>query len=828
MSGVANPKITGQHFALGRFTYQFFGSAEKLYRDWVDPDSPYYNSRYCQRGYVTAVHAQKQNDGYVLKAKPIVSSIEEGDWKFANTVYELNDLSLIVPSHQPDGVGLRVFYPELNDRRYGDWQLTSSLGQAVQCTSFGNLSGANSYYINHEDYGYDYAWDFFRRSRNGKSSAPYSDFYRQGAIQAIVHPDYGTRYFIIAHDVNQNFYAYPLKTYGAIVPEPGWFDDIKTNVPNDVVRMAQVPWPDGVNLLVAGRSAGVPMPSDYLDRIKSLWMFHPNGQKAVTIVTHRGEPWANDSFTSSKYRDGVLDTELQEDYPILVEINLQITVTGENDGDFTFAMTLGEVIDSRTDSRNPLATAYALVDMGSVQQGDLLVLEYENRVSNFVKGEYIQRPIEATIAKVKARQAEWVSVREWLAIYAAFPSAPDDDDQFSPKLDDFAELANYGTVSEITNHHFFYSTQVNSMDLGSLSFSLSPMMWVNGYVTFVGQGSSVTTGANAASIRVYCFNELVEQTAVGHPTLQTRLNELFDLQLDWWETFTVVHANETLSFTETVDEGEVFGDDGVLSAFGNDWTIRQGGSYPYRVNQTSSFNQVPLFPENSIIYQPTIFKFFDSFPVVRPGFQSSDAYNTIATPETGDFTDYPFGVILLNKAYLTTLNAHDNPLYRFAVHPNGSYAYFYGPIMARNSFFVEDQAPFDDLAQTRVDKIVFRERKNGQVTTLAESTHVDCLNQAFGKSLTSSSYDYTIESNVVNSLSIKFKPNTKDIGEYDWYSMNTIPPIGVNWSQQFLISGWHYIYPIMPASFVGDVRYSTWSPFGVFPNPKIEGLWGFA
>lgn len=712
----------------GEGYYEFFGSGPTLNAAYEDPLAP---GRYLPAGF-----AERLRSGTRVAAE--VSTDVESDselWPYNADPQSVNDYLTFTPHHQPDLMSVREwFMGNSNGEAQGYPRLMTQWQQNHPCSGMGVISGGSSQYTVVNDYGYDYGPTYFASvGEEGLNKTPDSDWYGQACLYTANDEAYGDRRFIIMVDINSRFYAYPVDGYGDTILFATYAGE-KGNVPAELTQSEDCPWPSWVTVHGLGVTdvEGGGSLSDQVERLRPLWSFSNDGTRAACVIGHRDAAWADAYYTS--YDPWNTSRPVQEDHPGVVEVAFTIALTGTENGDFTFAVTLRQSIYSDDAEFSPVAVAYALKTMNGVPANVLLMLDYEHYTDNLgcavsqvapteeVTDLYdLTHPNMATIAVIKWQDEEineWVEVRRWLAWYACYPDVIGDqgtstileENKFYPTILDFPEM----TDGTITFNHFAYLGQIIALDLRSLSVIVAATVQTQGRIetpdTF-----QMSYGTDAAAIVAIMFNAEVQRETIGHPLVSPVASEMFDLTSTYPDisSMTRFYPNATL-------DGVMY-NPGIGTAiddvtYYSTLTIRDGAgnSSSHLVRHASETGLGDFYPaligftDPEEIHGPRIFSFFDGRLCVRPGFRWRDSSGLVAGESS--FYGYPWGAIQHNRVLTQTMTAiNGGP--RIVVHPDGSYAYHAGPFAAHVGInaMIDDETSAvlitDDYEQVTLDRI---------------------------------------------------------------------------------------------------------------------------
>ena len=266
---------------------------------------------------------------------------------------------------------------------------------------------------------FDIGPTFFEGSdipKKGRGIVPDSDWYKRSAYCVAEHPVFGKRAFIIMTDITNKFYAYPLGTLDLTLSQGSPFEDqlIKTNLPAQYVKSQDAPFPDWVRKPPSGQLArdwykanppsGEPSVEVWRRKYASKfpqyrWSFNSTATRAVTVaffdyeeiigkdqVNEPPPPTPND-FANIGQKVGLgpkngFQYDIKEAIPGLVELKIQISITGPNAEDFDFGLSLGSQINPDTDKRYIVAADYSWGPKpGKPSYGadldDLVIMEFD-------------------------------------------------------------------------------------------------------------------------------------------------------------------------------------------------------------------------------------------------------------------------------------------------------------------------------------------------------------------------------------------------------------------------------------------------------------------
>ncbi|MBK8508974.1 MAG: hypothetical protein IPL51_10085 [Candidatus Competibacteraceae bacterium] len=844
--------------------YQFFGSLERLYRDFQDPSL---KGRLLPRGCAVAVDQNRDKAICTPLVSSVIAPSGERKWPYSGNP-SLTDRHLrSSPFHQPDGAGFRQWYaaaeppvkpPAKPPKRAPKWVMTT-WQQARPCAGFGAYSGGSAAAFDAVDLGYDRAPTLFSGNRGARKAPRGADWYGQACLREVEG-----RRFVVMVDAQNVFYCYPTGGYEPATGPPTHPGE-SGNVPASAIKTRKCPWPDWVTDEPCGQKAldAGEGRETVRNRLRPLWAFNRAGTRAVCVAAGRRSAWS-DGYWSSEVRDnaGALLFRALEDTPGIVEVELGVTVTGSGPEAFEFRVALAPGSGTPANELAPVAAGYLLRPYRDFPADTLVVLDYRHFTdiealepydgvfpAGYVPGAHpplfkLRRPVKATKARVMARGAdgEWNGVRDWLAYYAAYPTRYDPR-PFGPHIEDFPELEAYRGQPDYVQH-FTYICQVNAMDLGALAFCLSPTVKTIGDVRSP-DNHFLTYGAEAAGAVTVVWGEDVERVWLGHPLLRATCEALFDRTAEFLddETLKPLHCGATASGHPSAYGWQ--GDTELETATRFQWLLlADGANAPPPARLVANADEPGLLDFDAIRHNPAlagadavsaprIFSYFDGFPVVRPGLRHTR--DGVLQPGESSFGGYPLGALHHASVIFLTLNALNALGNRFAVHPDGSWAIFAGPFAARSKLALYADngvpAPLPDLAfeQGVTDRIVLvtaRETGEGRFSTTetvtAETTHAEALERAFALDK-APRYLFDLR---VDGASVEFRPASDDPGAQPWSAAVTLAPLGVGWTTQgYIRRRWTNEF-CFGSDFIERKPSLNYSPLTTFPTPRMES--GFA
>lgn len=587
--------------------YQFAGTGDVRYQDFESLEIP---GRYFPKLYYTLVKpllingvpvnklkppgikALEEGEELQVHAVPLISNFDEGvsvqddieyRWDYVPNLYDVHNIVGTPPKkltgwlvNQPDGAGYNIWYGiQANSFLVTTWS------QGITPTLFPVLSSGIGIgtSITPYDNGYDFPPILFSVRGDpirGLQYRPYpkesSNWWRGGCYQDVKSDTYDvSRRFIIYHDIDHKFYAFPTSARNSDLPEGespkwGWLGFYKTAYPS---------WPSGVDASKIG--AGNIFDINNFE-YRPDWVFSHNGKYAVCIACLIDDPMSDGSFTREQYyNDGTYRGKSRESTPIVVEVEFLITITGKNPEDFNFTLITQRIIDPRDDGRAIVHAGYAVRDFPGygIVADDLLILEYtmymtdpDQRIGDLYRGPlggeatlYISEhvlyhhPNVCTVAQIKNigrdDAVDGTVLIEWMADYYGSMSSlsrlglPDPFYDFSPTImewmEERADKHPSAFRTELLGGHCLYNTHIQSIDLTTLTVLITATLEMSGNILYnvlageyVGDSGQATvindnqTIAGALQVLMVFGNEESKEYA-GYAGLETSIKAMFNL-----------------------------------------------------------------------------------------------------------------------------------------------------------------------------------------------------------------------------------------------------------------------------------------------------------
>lgn len=823
-----------------RARYQFFGSLERLYKRWSDSS---YAGYYFPQGNAVSVEQVKNQ----VIVTPLISSItdpgSDGGWPYHKTPLLTDRYMRSKPFHHPDGLGFRQWFAAGSSatKKCPAWLMTS-WQQALPLAGLGAMSAGSAARSDFKSLSFERGPTVFAGSLVGAlKTVEGSDWPGQAALcQA------EGRWFVITVDANNDFFCYPVAS-------------VEQGIARSVsAKRVSCPWPEWVTsepCSKAALDAGVSQ-QEVWTRLRPMWAFNRAGTRAACIAAHRLAAWADTRCTSSYYReDGVFGYQPQEDLPGIVEVEFAITIRGD---DFEFSVRCLREIDPRNTPYAPVAVGYLLRPIQDWPVDTLMMLNYQHFTDvlavappETIPEEYdparhppihdMRRPTKKTVAQVLALDAagEWREVRRWLAYYACYPLKRHPR-FFTPKIEEFPEMAAYRGQADYANH-WTYICHINAMDLSGLAFSLSPTISTIGAVRDEATQPVryLTYAAESAGLITIVWNQEVDRQRVGHPVLQETALAMFDgvapfLDAPAWTalscaaTARYAHCNLFVGLTdlETATRYQWMSIDDP--AFGTHPPQLLVNAAETKLLEFLNFRFALPFAQATDAAAPLLFSYFDGVPVLRPGLCIKR--DGEVSPEFGDFDGYPIGALHHSSVVLLTTHPLSVFYHRFSLHPDGSWSQWVGPIAAKSVLYLRDvngvKVPLPpDLSfeQSSFDRIVLRstsrDANGSEQVTVAETSHAEAMRSAFRLPAVPV-YRFDLR---IRGASVQFRPASDDPTPHGWYDADSTSPLGIRWiTQSYSKRRWLNQYGL-GEFFETQPPYQGYSSALTFPCPRMEG-----
>lgn len=425
MSGWGNRDLSGLRFSLGKSDgYQFSATYNNRIQDQQLPFGGIYSPS------LSYVHVSPKMKNGVLEitAIPLVSNLESDTneiprWEYIPNLMDIHniykeDVSKKIKvwyAMQPFGLQHQQWFGVKCDT----FLITTwSQGQNTYLQKTSAYSaGYGSVDLSYRDDGFDLSPSMgsskSKKIRLKRFFPRNTDWQRHGClvdVTATIDDQTINRKFMICHDVNALFYAFPISARNTNVAVNESF--LSGFVETENVKTAEVPWPTFVSDNI-GKAE-----TDYRPDFK----FSHDGHRAVCIAKKIDDPWSFGGITShASTNSGVVP--IKESATVLVEIEFDIQITDVGLSDFTFNISVNRSIDPNVTGRSIIAADYAVKDFSEygISADDLIILEYKMLIKDFCLDNHAHHPLLATKAQVKSLGVASLDgdvVYEWLAHFS--------------------------------------------------------------------------------------------------------------------------------------------------------------------------------------------------------------------------------------------------------------------------------------------------------------------------------------------------------------------------------------------------------------------------
>lgn len=722
------------HITAGGGNYQFTssGPAVKMGRLAAIPaDLPL--------GYAVKVGVVKGK----LKATPLGSTVEADTehpprWPYSTNPSAMNEMLVKKDIWQVQHVTEHVHYPSKKSgaavAKYpflvSSWAPSTSVLGLLKNSSVPATNGGQT------DFMYDAAPSLFQAGGEGgplggSGLVPDADWYRRAATCVVEHPEYGSRRFVVMVSADNKFHAYPTSSEidPALVDDsPYQAQQIKTNVPEKFVKRAAAPLPVWCRQSAmssrdefAGAAGDPGQETQYVREVPQyLWEFNSAGTKACCVVFEDLEQPAGFNFSRPIYLlPGAGGGEVGETLPGLLELGIDIALTGEDPEEFTFALRVLQALRPSVDSRYFLAANYSWVvpaetpdpppkpppkepPPNTADLDDLIVITghvyhtsqtrsrfYEPVKLNIYAGKGVLRVRNLTKGTVVMEFISYNSNQRYMNEYPNISAA-----------ESSAYETNIGATESFTA-----SSSLVAHDLRILAFAVQQRFVVNSLGLHPnGVPNAPGSMRQAQRLQVYAYNKLVQEKYLdpGHP-LNPRV--------------AAVH--------EDVETDHLF--EFPCNSIGQ-FETNQRYIHPTGNPLVTSANN----PYYGFRWYQSAYWYLATVPLLRPRYASIDTAGWYTRGE-GPFQA---GALLYAQMVLPAVSP-DMPVVhdKFAVHPDGSWSLVTAPF-----YYYAGDTDLDEpypsrrpmtaaaMRQGRIDIICLRSGGKKIMTT-----HLECLNEAYGK-----------------------------------------------------------------------------------------------
>ena len=354
----------------------------------------------------------------VLKAKAYASSVQADSqdpqrWTFLEGARAL-EFGIHFPikgSWQVQAANHHTFYPldssgTSSSGVAGYPLLRSSWSSSSPLCSLGDKGGVRSIVTSDFDVQYDIAPALVQSGMSkpvGGGTAPDADWYRRAALRRVtnpLHPEFGSRLFVVMSDISNNFHAFPVKDsdeslwQGAESAWPG--QNIKTNIKPTNTKSAAAPLPAWCRKPVGPSRRFSADHNPLIEHIPGLlqhvpqyrWAFNSACTRACSVVlevipgipcdppnaAHTPRRWV------ARYTDDAKEVDIEESLPGLAEISIALELTGPDLNDFSFSLALQTDLRPSAQNLFVMAADYAWTipvageAPGPAQRDDLMLM----------------------------------------------------------------------------------------------------------------------------------------------------------------------------------------------------------------------------------------------------------------------------------------------------------------------------------------------------------------------------------------------------------------------------------------------------------------------
>ena len=312
--------------------YQFFCSGTSVFSGEFESTI---------KGYALRVeYDRKDKDADRLKANALGSTLEPSTddppkWKYYADPDKMSDLLPYRKSFQIQALPEPQYFPGAQGPLFigSAWTASNEVNDL-------SVHGANRGQSTGTDVGYDMAPSLFRKRGNPRIAAPDADWYRRAAYTRVDSAVHGSRSFCLMTDVSGYLHVYPANEvrYDLLTEESPYLDQsIKTTVRNRFVLSKNIPHPAWAQPYpaTAARDDDDPLniATHYPPHNGKRWAFNSTGTRMVS-VTLGTVPIPPLGDTPDKPELIGQSFGFSEATMGLVEVGIQITITGANSEDF--------------------------------------------------------------------------------------------------------------------------------------------------------------------------------------------------------------------------------------------------------------------------------------------------------------------------------------------------------------------------------------------------------------------------------------------------------------------------------------------------------------
>lgn len=332
---------------------------------------------------------------YPLVAKPFASSVERDEqeparWKFAagQDALDFGKYFPVKGSWQIQAHNAHAYFPKDRSGSFSSGTsphpvLRSSWSSASPISSLTETSGVRRPVVSQIDVIYDIAPALLKKGKSwpvGKyGTAPDADWYRRAAVRRVTHPDFGARTFVVMTDISNTFHAFPVSNSDDSLlqgAQEQWPDQlIKTNIRPENTKSLPAPLPAWSRAAKTKSREFFKDTPDFFGHVPALlqkvpqyrWAFNSECTRACSVVFELipGLPCdpPNEAHTPMRLvargTEDEHEVEITEALPGLVELKINLALTGPELDQFSFSLELGTVLRPTIDKRFIMAADYA-------------------------------------------------------------------------------------------------------------------------------------------------------------------------------------------------------------------------------------------------------------------------------------------------------------------------------------------------------------------------------------------------------------------------------------------------------------------------------------
>lgn len=661
------------------YKYQFFSTGPTQISE-VAGGWRYY------KGYAVAVATKP-----VTKSLPRGSSVEPSapgvspSWSLA-AYDQLTNRLPIKKVLQSQGITEHQFFPQANGRLSSRSLIDSwSSGSQIENLSSNGGNRRDELLRTSVDIAYDvpptkFGW-----------KTPDADWYKRAAIRTVVHPEFGSRQFILLTDISNTLHIYPVSA-----PTDAPLDDgsqtlknlyssqaIKTNISSGYVQSFSLPLPNWCRTPTAqsrGLLANNTTLTDLLIEVPQYrWAFNSSATKLCAAVYEPLQDFAGYSGMTPAptfLNDAGTGKAIHEALPGLVEFSVDITIIGAGLAGFIASVSASRELRPTVTGKYVMGADYAWAIPGATGLDDLVLMTaeiYHSSLDRSATGAYQLLQANKTLIKVENFTAS--TLLRTIVVHA------DNRDYLSTNL----------LHAHYPDTHFKTADAVlMAFDLRTLAFVVR-QKYTELALTWTGPGTvdRDIDGLSAVRIQTYMRNSMVDEIVMA-------------------------------TATESAIDGRLvnfFADASTTGLFKMPITERGLASYQISAGVYNAYDSLGLGA--------------GSYDGVYQGYVGIN-------PISGSEIDV--GALFYSQQLVPVMamNGHN----QFAVHPDGSWSvatqpvsYFPGPLATGTSGVYDIGGTFDitKMRSAMVDLVWFQ-------NTRSLTNHLSLLNSAYSASYTASQF----------------------------------------------------------------------------------------